>query len=254
MKNFFLIVILCAGCGQTASSGVPFSIQDIRAIRVSQFLPLINEKGKIFRIDSADLDIYYSGKIRLYKMQYRYDSIAENGKIILSEKRYHYFIHHQDSVYGYHFDSRNKSVKKRRETSDSVFENEWFRQTELTSNFLENKTQLISVSRNTDSGTLHESYILAGKRDTGITGTMTLDYDKKLNGISFSFSKELDSTRQMKLIKVIEKYNQRFDKTYETTIDARELVFNLKDLSLTDRDREQIAYYFKEYMSLLSNK
>ena len=216
---------------------------DIKCVQVKEVFPFIDNNGKLYKYDTPMVKIYYYQDISMYRFGYHYDSTS-NGKLIISEYRNHYFIHKKEDTFGYNYDEY-KSKFGVRLSADSMFKEQWVTANQQYPIFTQNTVTLISSVQNSDSGTLHEVYALKGKKDTAMTGTISLSFTNKIKGIDYSLCKELDSIKNMKLYKIKIVNNSRYMKDYKITLDKAEQAYGLEEVPV--ENREEILSYFERY-------
>lgn len=225
-------------CSQSKSN--EFQIQ---GVKIRQLYPIIDNDGKVSKYDTEETEIYYSGDLVLYKLSYGFDSVnIGTNETVLSERRHHYFIVAADSMYGYDYDE-HKSQFKQRVLADSLLKWQWASKVNVYPMVTENIPRLISSFQNTDSGTVHELYSYTHD-DTSAHGTLFFGYSKKLNGLKYSLSKEMDSIKKMKLYKVLQIQDPRYMKAYGITIDKIKSAYEIEDITMI---RPEIIRYFEDY-------
>jgi hypothetical protein len=174
---------------------------DIRCEKITETYPIIQPGGTIAGYDTTSVKIYYYKNLKLYDLEYHFDS-SHNGELIVSENRRHYLLCRDGDSTGYDFDD-HKSAEKRKVQMDSVYSLEWVFNANLKrSIFANNLTKLISSKENRDSGIITEQYSLTGKEDTLMKGFAVFLYSTKLKDFVFSLSNELDNAKKAKLFKV----------------------------------------------------
>jgi hypothetical protein len=246
-QSFITVLILsCISFGQLfAGSGI--SLEDsIKGVKIQQLFPEMDEEtGKLLLNDPSSAEVYQSGKINLYLLEYQFESIDYNTqKVILSEMRYHYVIHSIDSLYGYDYDV-HKKPSKRRVLVDSLLNWKWISKINIYPMLTVNIPKLISQKSNRDSGTLREWYAYSNE-DTSIHGTMFFEYSTRLRDIRFSLSKQLDSIKNMKLHEARLSIDSRFIKKLGKTYDKMEMSFKLSEIQTV---RPEIRSLINEYQA-----
>ncbi len=103
----YLLLIVCSpSFGQEVSAG------EIKGSKFIQYVTIGDTSGRKGLFDSTVTEIYSNGKISLYKLSYGYSS-SYNSIELASEERFHYFIHSNDSLYGYDYDGYQEPFVKR---------------------------------------------------------------------------------------------------------------------------------------------
>jgi hypothetical protein len=106
-----------------------------------------------------------------------------------------YFVYKKDAQYGIIYDDYRNRNNRKKANVDSMLTQEAYKGINL---FVSKTLQLLSTRKDPTSGILEETY--TGKPPYG-TDTIFYTLDPKLNHITYSLSKEMDSLRQAKLIK-----------------------------------------------------
>lgn len=163
---------------------------------------------------------YYNGDLRMYEYH-----IFTNSKIttidtvtmepvpvqITQAVQTRYFVFHKDSIYGYKFEQQVPMEKNpARLRVDSILKMITIQSGDLETATLQMQPDTIEWSGGRTI--CREVYVV--KAQNGFPGFVrNLYYSKKLNYIEESFSKKLDSARQMKLYKVEAKMAELYNST-----------------------------------------
>lgn len=194
-------LILCGLLGFCYCTNVfPGKSEKVSGIKVTQVSPNMTPNGRVNGYDTSSINIYYHENYRLYKLVYHFDSIVDDVTII-SEDRYHYILHTMGSNSGFDYDLK-KSPTIRKVNMDSVFRVEGIFQTDLCPVFFKFSATLTQSQKSDNSNTLKEVYNLKGIEDSSMTGTCFVEFTTKMKNIDFTFCKELDSIKKMKLQKI----------------------------------------------------
>ena len=242
-KFFCVAVVFFSSCNNSNIMTNKVYNEDIKCIKVSEVFPFINNEGKLTKYDTPVVKIYYYNGITLYNLIYHY-SYTENGIMHTNEDRNYFFVHKKGDAFGYSYDE-HKSKFGVRLSADSMFKEQWVTANQQYPIFTQNTVTLISSVQNSDSGTLHELYSLKGKKDTAMTGTISLSFTNKIKGIDYSLCRELDSIKNMKLYKIKIINNSRYMKDYKITLDKAEQAYDLEEVPV--ENREEILDYFERY-------
>lgn len=155
--------------------------------------------------------IYFDGNYTLYHRPYssaHTKAIVDNDMNVKSENirvdtLYHNIIYNNPNKYGYQFDSVSfKKVKK--------MNIDTFRSTTLWARFPfyeESTNKFVSIQKSADKYTFVEKYVCKEKKNDTYTDTMYYYFDKRLIGVNFSLSREMDSLKHAKLVKVLYIFN-----------------------------------------------
>ncbi|MBI2283964.1 MAG: hypothetical protein HYU71_09665 [Bacteroidetes bacterium] len=231
-----LLLIICQGMDY---SDCKAQNNNIRCFQLTNVVPVFSLSGKIETYDSSVVKVYYYGNKRLYDLMYNFDS-SFMGKSVLREVRHHYLLFTKDSSYGIDFDLK-KSFAIRRVNIDSAFRFEWVKQNNFYSALTQNISELISsVSSN---NTIIDTYVLKSKIDSSVIGRCMFTFAKKPMDLDVTLSTELDSLRDMKLVKSQIISFSRYMKEYKLTIAEFYMTMELKELVLFDESK--IIEYFR---------
>jgi hypothetical protein len=223
------------------------------AIRLSSNLPVISDEQKLaYMTDSLMLYSYKNMllcKIPVAKIHARIitdkNGNVINGEAINSEVTYKYFIYHQDSLYGFHYDSLN-APRGRKQLVDS------FLSRKTLTNFDKAYTSLIEDCVLVDSTfqeanqTLFEKYIPKIKKDESYNDSLYLYFSSKLNAINFfSLSKEADYEKKRKLfrVRIIYNANPRSKDPFGKL--AKEFTFELEQISVAGS--QEVSDLFRKF-------
>jgi hypothetical protein len=221
-----------AGCGQNLSG--KNQDKEIRAIRISRKFPWVDTNGVVFRYDPFETRIYYYKDQVMYQTYYYHAEINTPEDLESPEYKYLYysFVFSKNGTYGIRCDSLNLETTKV-VTVDSMLAGEWAARINFSRFFRENKTNLLSVTRK--PGETQEVFSASNLKDTGMKGSIILSYTaKNLQGIGFSFSKELDSAMKMKLYKVVMINDARFLKENKVFLMRAEIPYIMEDIPVTN--------------------
>lgn len=239
-----------------------YSHDSIRCFKVSQSFPNVNVKGNLVSYDTMAAWIYYYRNQELYYSSYYYNFDALLYRLLVPDKdtnqikprqfllfdttlipeiRYRYFVYSKGNTHGSLFD-RNKSEYNKRVVVDSILKSEWTVQSTFDP-FIHNTLTLLSAHKDSLTGKLIELYSFRGRKDTGINGTVKLSFSDKLKKGGYSFSKNLDSIKNMKLDRVFIINNSRYLKNYGITLERVEQLFELEEVPV--KNREEVLKYFE---------
>lgn len=93
---------------------------------------------------------------------------------------------------------------------------------------------MIEVKRRGKDYALAEKYISKKISDQSYPDTTIFYYNTKLKNIDYSFSKDLEKARKLKLFKVRLIYTSQYYKGYSIKVPRREFMFHLKEESVAD--------------------
>jgi hypothetical protein len=185
----------------------------IRSIRLRSSFPVFHE-NEIFNIKDTLLIFYYKDLV-LYKIpffhNYSRTTIDKEGEVVReelihSELKFQYLIHKQGDSIGLRYDSIDAK-------SGQIFSVDSFLTTKLVTNigsFINNnkgKDSLVYTQYDKKRFLLTEKYVPKVKIDASYYDSAILCYSK-INNSEFSFSRELDSLKEMKLYRIRFLYNE----------------------------------------------
>jgi len=237
MKTFLALAIIIYSSIIVCHKGN----DSIRGVKITENFPVINDKGNVMGYDTFSTNIYYYKNQVLYYSSYHFDSTS-NDSLLTSETRYYYLVFTKGKTYGYQYD-KYKPVFEKKVLIDSALRQEWTSLIGFYPIFSESNLTQSLKNFNKDSGILNETYSFTAKSDTSKSGTCSLWFTKKINGIDFSLSKYLDSLNKMKLFKVRILNNPRYLKEYNITIDKIEQAFDLDEIPI--KNEKELLYYFE---------
>jgi hypothetical protein len=246
----FLSVILLY-CGVTKRDNSP----QMRVINLIHHLQLVNtDDGKL--LDLIDtLNIFYNGDIIIYAVPHSRETSnltfdkkgnQNNEKLLKRETLYTYFIYKKNDSLGFKYDSISDSRKKEFAV-DSFLNLKAFRNAV----FYSKNDSLIETISKAGSNILIEKYIPKIKYDESYNDTTYFYFTDKLTNIDYSFSRELDSIKNLKLVKVRFIFNPVPKGLYPFGIPRRELLFEIKEVSLNNPD--EILNLFTKFKKDYSN-
>lgn len=247
MVRLFFLSLLTVNC-KCQDVPVSSTIKDdkISCVKISRLFPDITPSGNINGYDTIDVEIFDRGEQRMFKSSYSHANIRLTDT---TEPRYlkvyRYFVYTRGNTFGLLFDS-TKKIDGRPVLTDSMINDEWITGVNFESIFENNVTSFISATPINDKTGLEEHYSFRNIKDTTMTGDAYLVYSDKpeLKKIPFSFSKKLDSVKQMKLLRVVRIFNRRFVKEYNSFVDKIELPYWMEEVK--DISDEKVGHYFRK--------
>ncbi len=200
--------------------------EKLYVIRLNVNYPVtLFESGKINFFNLKDtLYIFYKNDYILYELPPSTDFIT-NKRIPGTEP---YFIFKKNNKNGYLFKSAADSGKGTIYNVDSLLYNKAFA---LTNIFTSVKDSLSNCIKDEKEGVITEKYFFKKQCIDDCIDTVYFYFSKSMKNCEYSFSKELDSLKKMKLFKIRLLYNQKFSSTYKTNLPEREFLFEIKEVS-----------------------
>ncbi|MDP5201020.1 hypothetical protein [Flavobacterium sp. DG2-3] len=167
---------------------------------------------------------------------YEFEDIhtVQNDSAIIAEKAINrYFLLKGKEKYGYYYDFLNTKNGKRVSTDSILSKKAYYNQTF----FIPSIMQLISSKKDQNGYKLIEKYKCKSKVDHTYPDTMIVYYSNKMKGINFTLSKDLDSIKKMKAVKLRALFNSQFIKGYQKKIPQYEYKFELKEDSISNLEK-----------------
>lgn len=244
LNNIILsMIIVLLGESKFLNCGYQHAPEKLTAISLIKKTPIVNWDKSITTLEIY-YTVYYYKDFVMYKLNYEFDSIF-NHETVLKERRYFHFVSHKDSTYGYtYFAKPNPPVNmNQRVNKDSLlittkFESNLY---DTLINFkpdsiYNEKNQMIKVYKNPPSP---NSAKMVEKFD------LYFYYTKDLKDIPETFSRKMDNVKGMKLTKILVKVSGGFYKEYNITFPPRELLQEMKEMTVENED--EIMNYFRKY-------
>ena len=233
----------------------------IRSINLVASTPMVKtDNGQLVGLVDTLKIVYYENLV-LFQIPY-FDQLVNiitgksgnviGEKLIKDELRYKLFIYRKGSNYGFIYDSLNAKDSQKL-LVDSFLSDRTFQSMEIFSRFYKNSNDsLIETSTDSKNGSLTEKYLTKVKYDESYNDTSYLYYTNELNGIDFSFSKELDSIKNMKLFKIRFIYNLLQTNKYSFAIPKREFLFEIRETPVSNR--REIIDFIMRFKNSVNNK
>ena len=211
----------------------------IQSVMVNYDQPLVDNDGTLIE-NKSSFRVYYYGKLIMYYYPYKFDSSIDGRVIIQNERRQNYFVFHQDSLIGYDYDPYFRLDNRKVDVAKMV------KMISLESNRLDTMATLKpdSINSNKSNGTMEEIYNNVEKGGDMGNYITHLYYSNKLKDIKESFSKKLDSIKQMKLYMIRILFPEMVSEKYKITFPKREMIFEMKEVPVED---DKVLYYFNRY-------
>lgn len=201
---------------------------------------------------------YYAGDLRMYESHYFGDSSVgifdtlKNKIDIVKTTKYigtQYFLFHKDSAYGYRYQEpisiQEKPTRLRVDSMLKIIT--------LQPGILDSTLYWVpdTVEWNTDRSALREVYLV--KANNGNPGySRSMYYSRKLNYVGESFSKKIDSARNMKLYKVEGVMNEFYDSTNNRVWPAIRAANEMLVVPMSDS--ANVARYLNAYRRIVTER
>jgi hypothetical protein len=244
LNNLILsIMIILLGESTFLNCGDQHASEKLTAISLIKKTPIVNWDKSITTLELY-YTVYYYKDFVMYKFNYEFDSLY-NHETVLQEMRYFLFVSHKDSTYGYKYFFKphppvniNQRVNKDSLLITNKFESNLY-DTLINlkpDSVYNNKNQIIKVYKNPPSP---NPAPMVEKFD------LYFYYTKDLKDISETFSRKMDNVKGMKLNKILVKVSGGFYKEYNITFPPRDLVQEMKEITIENKD--EIMNYFGKY-------
>lgn len=227
--GLFILCFLANYCG---SVGYHVDSKDtIINLRYSFKMQIVINPGRfdLFTMQDSTFLSYYKNsivmKLPVYESEMKMinsDSGVEFTNLGQPEKiRFRYILFNKNDSMGSLLD-----IDSVRTQSKINVDSLWRRRISFPAQVItKNIDSLVSVTES--NGLRMEYYIAKLRPDASYPDSVILSYSGKLNRIPFSFSKELDSTRKMKLYRILYVYKPYFDASINANLPRREFRFEI---------------------------
>jgi hypothetical protein len=239
-QNFILSICLVLSC---LIGCVSKNNEAITGIKITENFPTIGTKGKLLGYDTFSTRIYYHKNQVLYHSAYHFDS-ADGGRLLTSGMRDYFFVYNKDNSFGLFFDSAKNIIGKKL-LVDSVIKKEWINNIDIYQGYNTSTLKPLPNNETPKPGTVFKTYAFHSTRDTGLSGVFNYWFSNKLDHVTYSFSKELDSIHKMKLYKIIIKNNALYFRDYGFSLDPVEQYFEIEEIAILNKP-ELMKYFEKE--------
>jgi hypothetical protein len=151
------------------------------------------------------------------------------SKLVRVDTAYRYLIYKEKNKFGYQFDSVDFKKPEKLNIDTFRTNNLW----KGFSFYQKNIDSLVESKPGTDENIMVKKYVCNHKLDDTFTDTMYFYFDKRMTGISFSLSPEMDSLTHSKLFKVLYIFNKvpkgkkYFGKSHGFDVPKREWTFEI---------------------------
>jgi hypothetical protein len=211
-------------------------------------MPIIKDNEGHIENDTSSYKVFYHNKFILYESSYEFDS-SFNGELIFSEKRTCYFAYHTDSLFGYTYDDLRKDGNNKRVPVDSMKRN-----ISLESSRMDTLAGMVPDSIWFTSGnTIRSEIYKANKEADSLQNCIIyLTFNKSMNGVAESFSRKLDSLKQMKLVHIRFCFGEMYSQLYKMKLPVREIFLKMEELPISGK--EQAFRFLRKYEAFVEKK
>jgi len=237
-KIAIFIIIIIAFPNKNFFSCTKKINQNIKGVKATYSIPIIRPDGVVIE-NKNFFNIYYFDSLIMYQFRTAFDS-SHNDSLISIGYHDNYFVFSKDSKYGYSYDPYHDQRDNKLLSTDSM----------LNKHALQNfRFQLIDstkrITSHFDSANQILKEIFASPEEPSNKDTAYFYYTNKLKDVNFSFSKELDSIKNMKLYKIRIINGKKYYEDQKISIPKRETTFELTKIPVTNS--QQIFLYFDRY-------
>ena len=232
-------------CG-TANS--PIHSSGITSVRFTYIVPALGDTGEIGFVMRNFLDVFYYQDLVLFK--FNADSTVnkettDQGFLMQSE----FLIHQKGSIMGFFHErtNENRQVVK----VDSILRCRGYLISNLELMLQSPLLQNIESKKSLKNDSLIEIYVRKPNPED-LKDSVIAEYSARLNDIDFSLSRQLDSSRKMKLVKIRIVNDAYYNKETKVKMAARQILFQLS--RLIDYDRNEVLNYFTQFSNQKSEK
>ncbi|HEX6847440.1 MAG TPA: hypothetical protein VF144_10690 [Chitinophagaceae bacterium] len=188
-------------------------------------------------------NVYYYNDLIMYEFFYEFDSLVDN-RTALQEIRRFFFVFQKDSSYGHkYFPNSNVNLDHNKRVKID---------TELLSHKFESNIYDTLINYKPDSLYNHKDEIIRVYKNPPSANSVSQEkhdlyfyYTKKLKDVPETFSKKMDNIKGLKLTKILIKVSGGYYKEFNMTFPARELLQEMREISVSNKD--EIVGYFKRY-------
>ena len=192
---------------------------------------MVRNDGFIINMLDSTFISYYKNFV-IYTLPYTY-SMQFQGKIINEYIKFEYFIYNKNELHGVKFKSLDDSIGVKI-TVDSIVKSKSYSDSKF---FVHPGDSLVYKRTYSSGNEIIEKYVPEVKYDETYNDTSFYYYEDKLRNVDFSFSKQMDSAHQLKLVKIRFLYNPTYWEKYKLNVQQRELSFELNESKqIPDKD------------------
>ena len=208
---------------------------NLTAINLSVDYPMVKEDFNVYHFTDT-ISIYYYGNSILYRL-FESRQLETDIKIPGTET---YFIFRKGSDHGLYFSPKNYDSSQRLPVDSFLHKRAfWGMNVDI-------DTSALILSSNTKNGNiLEQKYATKKRSDDNSPDSLFFSFSKDLNDVDYSFSKKLDSARQMKLFKFMIHFNEHMSTKYNRTMPERKCRFEIQRIEVPNKT--EILTYFKHY-------
>lgn len=238
---FFMALTCCTSFGGKSENEFQNSTS-VEAIKITSNVPVILDNGKLENetdsLDVVEFENYFIYVIpRLtesYKASANHSGDVSHKIFVGNKISYKYLIAAKGNLYGDLYDSLNAHTGKKTNI-DTFLLQQGFLGCNFYNAFSVKATDSLVQRIFLNKSNVLEKYVTVRKTDESYNDTTYLYFTKDLTDIDFSFCKELDRAKNMKLYKSRFIYNKTFTNKYSFPLPARELWYSIQRTTIKDK-------------------
>jgi hypothetical protein len=238
LSRYLIAVFFLSSCG---NNKILHDTGTVTKISYKTQLPIVNLSGEMKYI-KGNITFYYAKEYTVYKLP-TYD-LDDEGINKITNNSYNFFVVKNNESIGYIYDTliwdnlikrNNRIFNKsnwRKINADSTLKGRGFIDFNVYNLVMQSKLAYSKTENNINS--LIRVYTPTKIIDESYNDTTFLYFSKSLKNIVFSFSRQLDSVENLKLVKIRLLSNEKFSQQYKIILPKREFVFEINKLPATD--------------------
>lgn len=238
---FFMALTCCTSFGGKSGNQLQ-KTKSIEAIKITSNIPIILNNGKLENeTDSLDVIefesyfIYVIPKLtESYKASANHSGNVSDKAFVGDKISYKYLIAAKGNLYGDMYDSLNAPTGKKTNIDTFLFQ-QGFLGCNFYNAFSVKATDSLVQRTFLNKSNVLEKYVTVRRADESYNDTTYLYFTKDLTSIDFSFCKELDKAKNMKLYKSRFIFNKTFNNKYSFPLPARELWYSIQRTTIKDK-------------------
>lgn len=235
-------ILFFSGCKFLSINQNKAPENSIKCIEISQTFPHITMEGKVIGYDTPRIHIFYFKNLEMYKIPYTYTDYTKAKAE--PEERFFYLVWKRGEKKGLQYYLGDSLLEEF--PVDSTINLQWPNTIFLDSTLRNSNVTLISKIKKQRGHILEILYSFNTVRGIySMTGTILLSYSKDLKNTNFTFSKERDTIKNMKLYKITFTDDDNFIKEYNITMERSENYYKIEEKS--DFNKEEVLKLFDKF-------
>ncbi|WP_410220187.1 hypothetical protein [Pedobacter sp.] len=231
---FTLFLLISIGFFQCS-----FFADNIEGIKLTWHFDIYDEPSKQVYVTEGSNQVFFYKDLELYKQENVF--IDEFNR---EHPDFDYWVYDRKKKIGRRYYRRNPEIGTKFNVDSFLYEYEF----ENARIYNSKEDLLISRRKKPGERRFTERYLPTSKKDYTYPDSMFFTFDDELKNIPISFSKELDSLRQSKIVKWVSVYNPTLD-SKKNLIPARKFMVEINKIE--DFDRKEILGYFNKFINTI---